>query len=98
VADLVQENRNLELLVAGDASALEQAKNHARNTGIKQLVSFLGYVRGEEKCFALLSSQLFVLPSYHGESCPVSLLEVNGLLFTSGVNTSWRDSRGHGRQ
>ena len=75
VAGLVQEGRKLKLLVAGDGPALEQAKNHARDIGIGQSVSFLGYVRGKEKCLALSSSQIFVLPTYYGEGCPVSLLE-----------------------
>lgn len=74
VAELVRENRDLELLVAGDGPALGQAKDHARNIGVEQSVHFIGYVRGEVKRLALSSSQLFVLPSYR-EGCPVSLLE-----------------------
>ena len=46
-----------------------------KTKGLADRVRFPGYLRGKEKTQVLLNSDLFVFPTYHGEGCPVSLLE-----------------------
>ena len=66
----------VRLSIAGDGPELSEMKKRvAKNRILCERVSFLGYVKGKEKGDLLLASQVFIFPTYHGEGCPVSLLE-----------------------
>jgi len=64
----------LNLVIAGDGSELENVKKYVKKENISD-VRFLGYVRGQYKARAFQNSAIYVLPSYHGEGMPNSLLE-----------------------
>lgn len=52
----------------------EQAEEKCQKLGISSKVSFLGWVRGEEKRRLLQEATIYVLPTYH-EGMPMSILE-----------------------
>lgn len=65
---------NMVLNVAGTGSELEAAKQYVKDKDIKG-VNFLGWITGEQKYQALYDADIYLLPSYHGEGMPCSLLE-----------------------
>jgi len=64
----------IELLVAGDGDELESVKSFVRNRGISN-ITFVGYVRGEDKRRIFENSQVLCFPTSHGEGLPVSVVE-----------------------
>jgi glycosyltransferase involved in cell wall biosynthesis len=62
------------LILAGDGPAKAAVEARAAELGVAD-VSFPGYVQGPDKAQELLDADLYVLATYHGEGCPVSLLE-----------------------
>jgi glycosyltransferase involved in cell wall biosynthesis len=68
-------DKNIIFNVAGDGSFLSEAKNHEISKTYSENINFHGYIKGEEKIKLLKSSTVYVFPSYHGEGCPVSVLE-----------------------
>jgi glycosyltransferase involved in cell wall biosynthesis len=60
--------------IAGDGSALEEAKAYVKNWNITN-IAFLGHVNGVDKYSALQNADIFLFPSNHGEGMPNSVLE-----------------------
>jgi glycosyltransferase involved in cell wall biosynthesis len=75
VALLRSQGHEVELLVAGDGPARDASEASVDDLSLQEQVRFIGYARGAAKRNALCSSHIFVLPSQHGEGCPVSMLE-----------------------
>lgn len=65
----------LRLLVAGSGPERARLERYAASTGLAGHVTFTGFVRGAEKARLLDAADLFVLPTRHGEGCPVAVLE-----------------------
>lgn len=65
---------DLHLVVAGNGSFMDEARNFA-NRSLKNKVSFLGYVKGEEKKKVLQNSDIYIFPTTYGEGMPTSVLE-----------------------
>lgn len=63
------------LVMAGDGPERERMEQWVKEKGLIDRIKFPGYLRGKEKTQILLNSDIFVFPTYHGEGCPVSLLE-----------------------
>lgn len=72
---LSQEFPGLSLTCAGDGPEMTRMKAWVQRNGLGERVSFPGYLRGGAKAEVLLGSDLFVLPTYYGEGCPVALIE-----------------------
>ena len=64
----------IELIIAGDGNELENVKSFVHSHGIAN-ITFVGYVRGEEKRRVFEKSQVLCLPTKHGEGLPVSVVE-----------------------
>jgi glycosyltransferase involved in cell wall biosynthesis len=73
-ARLAKKYRDIELVVAGDGSELQAAKNYTDEKNIPNVI-FKGRVEGEEKKKIFLGSDLYLFPTYHGEGMPTSILE-----------------------
>jgi len=67
-------NPNIKLTIAGTGSELEAVKNHIKNKSIND-IEFLGWITGDKKVEAFNTSDIYLLPSYHGEGLPCSILE-----------------------
>ena len=67
-----------ELVIAGEGEAASGAKKRAAEFGLSNRVRFTGYVRGLDKARVLLDACIFVLPTYHQEGLPNSILEAMG--------------------
>ncbi len=65
---------NTSLNIAGVGDELKAAKQYVIENGIRN-VNFLGWITGEQKSQALYHADIYLLPSYHGEGMPCSLLE-----------------------
>ena len=61
-------------VIAGSGEEEELLKHRAKELGLSEEVSFVGWVDGKKKEKLLLTSQVLVSPSYH-EGLPVSILE-----------------------
>jgi len=66
---------DVTLVMAGDGPERERMEHWVEAKGMVGRVKFPGYLRGKEKTQVFLNADLFVFPTYHGEGCPVSLLE-----------------------
>jgi glycosyltransferase involved in cell wall biosynthesis len=73
-----KDRQDLILVMAGHSDEVPRAKEWCAERGLEDRVIFPGYVSGDEKGQLLLDSDIFVLPSYHGEGCPIALLEAMG--------------------
>lgn len=73
-SSLKSEITDLKFCVCGDGPYLNEAKRYVEEHGLKD-VAFMGYIGGEEKkqCFA--ESDIYILPTTHGEGMATSLLE-----------------------
>lgn len=74
VQKLSEAHPNLHLAVAGDGNFMDTARQLTSKVGLGNKVSFLGYVRGENKKGVFLNSDIYVFPTY-GEGMPTSVLE-----------------------
>jgi glycosyltransferase involved in cell wall biosynthesis len=72
---LSQECPGLSLTCAGDGPEMARMKAWVRQNGLEERVYFPGYLRGAAKAEVLQEADLFVLPTYYGEGCPVALIE-----------------------
>ncbi|WP_261844972.1 glycosyltransferase family 4 protein [Aliamphritea ceti] len=70
---LLQAELQYNLILAGDGD-LKIIEDECERLGISQNVSIVGWVEGKEKYKYLLSSDVFVLPSYF-EGLPIGILE-----------------------
>lgn len=67
--------RDYQLIFMGpDDDMLQELKEIADSNGVKDRVSFLGYLGGEDKSFAYNAAELFVIPSRH-EAMSIVVLE-----------------------
>jgi glycosyltransferase involved in cell wall biosynthesis len=65
---------NVVLNIAGVGGELEKAKDYANNKEIPNL-RFTGWISGDRKANLLYESDIYILPTYHGEGMPNSILE-----------------------
>lgn len=63
-----------KLVVAGTGSALEEAKNWVNQHKIDDVI-FKGYMRGKDLVEVFKTSDIYILPTTHGEGMPTSVLE-----------------------
>jgi glycosyltransferase involved in cell wall biosynthesis len=63
-----------KLVIAGTGSSLDDAKKYVSEKMIGN-VTFLGHVSGNELINTFVSSDIYLLPTSHGEGMPTSLLE-----------------------
>lgn len=66
---------DLSLVMAGDGPEYNRMVQWVQAHNLSDRVRFTGYLRGRAKAQELINADLFVFPTYHGEGCPVSLLE-----------------------
>lgn len=67
-------NNNMELVIAGNGPELDNLKAFIIKYRLSEYVKLLGHVSGEKKYEELVSSHIFLLPSYT-EGMPNSVLE-----------------------
>jgi len=72
--DAVNKLADCSLLIAGTGSELGKVIQYVKNKNITR-VKFVGYVSGEEKINTFVKSSIFLLPTWHGEGMPASVLE-----------------------
>lgn len=79
--EMVRRNRPCRLVMAGVGPARDGLAKCAKALGIEHAVEMLGYVTGPVLASAYASADVFVLPSYHDEGFPLSVMEAmaNGL-------------------
>lgn len=65
----------LRLVIAGEGSIQGDLQQWVVEKSLTSKVCFSGFVNGDEKINLLCDADLFVLPTYYGEGCPVALLE-----------------------
>lgn len=72
---LSERHPNLRLFVAGDGPFLDDARQFTKRADMTDKVSFVGYVRGGAKKAIYIESDIYILPTYHGEGMPNAVLE-----------------------
>lgn len=71
----VQEtNKELVFQVAGSGSELAAAKTYCKDQNIENII-FSGDLSGQQLVNAFTTSDIYILPTYHGEGMPTSVLE-----------------------
>ncbi len=75
---ICQTHTDAMLVMAGDGPEYGRTRHWCNTHKLAERVTFPGYIGGREKTQILLDSDIFVLPSYHGEGCPIALLEAMG--------------------
>ena len=68
----------VKLLIAGDGPDLNEVKEYVKNENIEG-VYFLGWVSGKEKVKVFRKSDVYLLPTTHGEGMPNAVLEAMAL-------------------
>ncbi len=66
---------NAKLVMAGDGPERKMMEEWVIAHGLKDNVSFPGYLRGKQKIEAMIHAELFVFPTSYDEGCPISILE-----------------------
>lgn len=69
----VAKGEKVPLIVAGDG-ALSEVKNLFEEKNLSDIVSFPGWIRGDDKLKILRESAIFLFPTYH-EGMPMAVLE-----------------------
>jgi len=72
---LAQSNANVELVIAGDGPQRPALEALAKKLGIGNKVSFLGYIKEENKPRLLAAANIACFPSLYGESFGIVLVE-----------------------
>ena len=72
--EIKKENSDVELVVAGNGSELGNCRDYINSENIED-VRLLGFVTGSKKEEVFSLSDIFVLPTRHGEGMPISILE-----------------------
>lgn len=90
-------DKQLELIIAGDGSALEEAKEMVKTRNISN-VTFTGYIKGDKKKKILHDAHIFLFPTYYGEGMPTNILEamLYGMPIVSRYNAGIADAVNHG--
>jgi glycosyltransferase involved in cell wall biosynthesis len=65
----------VSLHLVGDGPERPTVEQKISILGLQERVQLLGYMRGKEKAQALVNADIFILPTYYREGCPISLLE-----------------------
>ena len=73
--EIVRRGRPCRLVMAGTGPAADELAMRAKSLGIAHAVDMLGYVSGPALASAYTSADIFVLPSYHDEGFPLSVME-----------------------
>ena len=66
---------DVTLHLAGDGPEKVAVEKKISELGLQDNVKLLGYTLGKEKAQVLLNADIFILPTYYPEGCPISLLE-----------------------
>lgn len=72
---LVQNGLEVCLAIAGDGRSKNKAEEYVRQLDLVDHVSFLGYVRNNDKVEAYSNHDIYCFPTHHGEGLPISVLE-----------------------
>jgi glycosyltransferase involved in cell wall biosynthesis len=65
----------LSLFIAGDGSDLDIISRYVSEKSLDDFVFFTGFVKNGRKVKIFFETDIFILPTSHGEGCPVSLIE-----------------------
>ncbi|PHS14732.1 MAG: glycosyl transferase family 1 [Kangiella sp.] len=71
---LQRDRKDLRLKVAGNGGAFISAQAFVKDEGINN-VEFLGSISGEHLIETFKNSDIYILPTWHGEGMPTSVLE-----------------------
>ena len=63
------------LILAGEGPEQDKIRSWINRHGMSDRIKLPGYLHGEAKAQVLRGANIFVFPTYHGEGCPISLLE-----------------------
>lgn len=74
IAALRRAGHPVQLTIAGDGPERVPAEQYVAKHKLEG-ISFVGYVRGEQKQRLLAESDIYLFPSNHGEGMPLSVLE-----------------------
>ncbi len=72
--ELSARHPGLRLNIAGSGSLEREVSSYIAREGL-QNITYHGLVRGQEKAALFKESQIYVLPTTHGEGLPISVLE-----------------------
>ncbi len=72
---VLEENKNVKLLVVGEGNYLTEAKQLVEQSGLDSYVVFTGHISREEAPDYINASEIFILPTLRQEGMPFSLLE-----------------------
>jgi len=72
---LVTEGNAVDLVIAGEGSALAALREQAARLGLGNRVRFVGRVEGDTKAWLLAHARCSVIPSRVSEAFPLALLE-----------------------
>ena len=72
---LASDYPGLSLTVAGDGPLRKKILEKVVDHHMEKRVRLTGYISGSEKVALFRAADIFVLPSYYGEGCPIALLE-----------------------
>jgi glycosyltransferase involved in cell wall biosynthesis len=67
--------KNIQLVIAGSGPEEASLSTYVQDLGLRDKVSFIGAVFGEEKNRVWEEADLFIFPTYHQEGLPYTLLE-----------------------
>ena len=73
-AELKEHHKDLSMLVVGDGGALSNAKDYVKKNKIKDIF-FKGHLEGVDLINSFRKSDIYLLPTFHGEGMPTSILE-----------------------
>jgi len=66
---------DISLNLLGDGPERSAIEKRIAELNLQKNVKLPGYISGHEKAQELINADIFILPSYHGEGCPIALLE-----------------------
>ena len=72
--DAVNKLPNTKMIIAGTGGELKNCKNYVKQKNITN-VEFYGHISGIDKINAFKESSIYILPTWHGEGMPTSVLE-----------------------
>jgi glycosyltransferase involved in cell wall biosynthesis len=72
---LYKEHKHIRLVIAGTGPEEQSLQEQVLAKGLQRVVRFPGFIKGEDKRNQLKETDIFALPTSHGEGCPVALLE-----------------------
>ncbi|MCB1679487.1 MAG: glycosyltransferase family 4 protein [Halioglobus sp.] len=75
---LKAEGQDFRLKIAGSGPCEGAIRDRVHDSEMADKVHLTGYLRNKEKAQAIVSSDIFILPTSHGEGCPNCILEAMG--------------------